>query len=145
MSRVLVTGCAGFIGSKVCRMLLEQGQAVVGVDNLNQAYDARLKEWRLSQLRGLPGFDFHQIDIADREGLGRLFAGGSFDAVINLAARAGVRQSLEDPWAYIDANLTGALNLLELCRAYGAPKLVLASTSSVYGGQRRALSGGLPH
>ena len=133
MSRVLVTGCAGFIGSKVCRMLLEQGHAVVGVDNLNQAYDIRLKEWRLSQLRSLPGFDFHQIDIADREGLGRLFAEGAFDAVINLAARAGVRQSLEDPWAYIDANLTGALNLLELCRAHGAPKLVLASTSSVYG------------
>ena len=133
MSRVLVTGCAGFIGSKVSHMLLEQGHAVVGVDNLNQAYDSRLKEWRLSQLRSLRGFDFHQIDIADREGLGRLFAGGSFDAVINLAARAGVRQSLEDPWAYIDANLTGALNLLELCGAYGAPKLVLASTSSVYG------------
>ncbi len=133
MSTVLVTGCAGFIGSRVCRMLLEQGHAVSGVDNLNQAYDARLKEWRLTQLRSLRGFDFHQIDIADREGLGRLFAGGSFDAVINLAARAGVRQSLEDPWAYIDANLTGALNLLELCRAYGAPKLVLASTSSVYG------------
>ena len=133
MSRVLVTGCAGFIGSKVCHVLLEQGRAVVGVDNLNQAYDARLKEWRLSQLRSLPGFDFHQIDIADREGLGRLFAGGAFDAVINLAARAGVRQSLEDPWAYIDANLTGTLNLLELCRVYGAPKLVLASTSSVYG------------
>lgn len=130
---VLVTGAAGFIGSNVAKLLLDQGREVVGMDNLNAAYDVRLKQWRLQQLEGYSRFSFHQADLADRGGLGTLFGSGDFQAVINLAARAGVRQSLEDPWAYYETNLTGTMNLLDLCRNHGVPKLVLASTSSVYG------------
>ncbi len=133
--RVLVTGCAGFIGWKVSEMLLDQGHTVVGVDNLNDAYDVRLKGWRLAQLEGRPGFLFHRLDITDRAGLSRLFSESHppFGAVINLAARAGVRQSVENPWVYFETNVTGTLNLLELCREYGVRKFILASTSSLYG------------
>ena len=137
--RVLVTGCAGFIGSRVCEMLLEEGHAVVGVDNLNDAYDVRLKHWRLARLEGRPGFAFHRLDIGDRNGMSELFKlhgadrKAPFDAVINLAARAGVRQSVENPWVYFETNTTGTLNLLELCREYSIAKFVLASTSSLYG------------
>src|SRR3990170_1079133 len=134
----LVTGCAGFIGSKVCELLLAHGHDVVGIDNLNDAYDTRLKEWRLRQLTLRPRFSFHHIDICDRPGLRQLFyhtplAAGSVDGVINLAARAGVRQSVENPWVYIETNVIGTLNLLELCREFDIQKLVLASTSSLYG------------
>ena len=135
--RVLVTGCAGFIGWKVAEELLEAGHRVVGVDNFNDAYDPRLKEWRLAQLRECSGFEFHRIDICDRDGLRALFRRGSFDAVVNLAARAGVRPSVEDPWTYYKTNVTGTLNLLELCREHGVKKFVLASTSSVYGNGER--------
>ncbi len=128
----LVTGCAGFIGSKVCERLGADGHTVLGVDNLNTAYDVRLKQWRLSRLGALPGFSFRQLDVSDRNAL-EAIPQRPIDAVINLAARAGVRQSLEDPWVYLTTNVTGTLNLLELCRARGIKKFVLASTSSVYG------------
>jgi nucleoside-diphosphate-sugar epimerase len=130
---VLVTGCAGFIGCRVSEMLLDAGHSVVGVDNLNDAYDVRLKEWRLSQVRPNSDFAFHHCDITDRGPLDRLFGKVPLDAVINLAARAGVRQSLEAPRCYYETNLVGSLNLLELCREFGVRKFVLASTSSVYG------------
>jgi nucleoside-diphosphate-sugar epimerase len=132
--QVLVTGAAGFIGSKVCELLLQQGSRVIGIDNINEAYDTRIKQWRLDQLTPLPGFTFHPVDITDRAALEqKVFDGQRYDAVINLAARAGVRQSVENPWVYIDTNVTGTLNLLELCRAHDIKKFVLASTSSLYG------------
>jgi UDP-glucuronate 4-epimerase len=146
MAHYLVTGVAGFIGSKVAAVLLTQGHSVLGLDNLNDAYDLRLKEWRLGQLGDEEGFSFRKVDITDREALYRLLddgrrtadggggsAGGLFDAVINLAARAGVRQSVRDPWVYVATNVTGTLNLLEFCRESGVGKFVLASTSSLYG------------
>jgi UDP-glucuronate 4-epimerase len=138
----LVTGAAGFIGSKVTELLLADGHTVVGVDNMNDAYDVRLKEWRLTQIVGHPCFEFHQLDIGDRAGTGRRSSRSSpiatrntspLAAIINLAARAGVRQSVENPWVYIETNTTGTLNLLELARQHGVPKFVLASTSSLYG------------
>ena len=131
---VLLTGVAGFIGSKVAELLLAEGHQVVGVDNLNDAYDPRLKQHRLDGLLGREGFDFARVDIVDRDALDRICSGyRPFDAVINLAARAGVRPSVEDPWVYVDTNITGTLNLLELCRWTGCDKFVLASTSSLYG------------
>lgn len=132
MACYLVTGCAGFIGSKVVELLLSQGHRVVGIDDLNDAYDVGLKHWRLTQLIGKPGFTFHRLDIVDHEALGQVFS-PEFDAVINLAARAGVIQSLENPRLYLETNVTGTLNLLELCREFGVNKFVLASTSSLYG------------
>jgi UDP-glucuronate 4-epimerase len=143
-----VTGVAGFIASKAAEFLPADGHTVVGVDNLNDAYDVRLKHWRLAQLEGRPGFEFHRLDITDREALRKLFqatadsrpptaettaVSGPWSAVINLAARAGIRQSVGNPWVYYQTNVTGTLNLLELCREYGVGKFVLASTSSLYG------------
>jgi nucleoside-diphosphate-sugar epimerase len=114
-------------------MLLDAGHSVVGIDNLNDAYDVRMKRYRLERLRNRPGFTFHQRDIADRAILELFPQGGpDFAAVINLAARAGVRASVENPWVYLETNVTGTLNLLELCRR-GIPKFILASTSSIYG------------
>ena len=113
MGHYLVTGAAGFIASKVVELLLDDGHTVTGLDNLNDAYDVRLKQWRLQRLR-CPGFDFRELDICDREALReQVFEGVSFDAVINLAARAGVRQSVADPHLYIQTNVEGALTLLE--------------------------------
>ena len=138
-STILLTGAAGFIASKVAELLLADGHTVVGVDNLNDAYDVRLKQWRLEQLKGHPNFQFNSVDICDQPGLHSLFerakrnGSAPFDGVINLAARAGVRQSVENPWVYIETNTTGTLNLLELCRTFGVGKFVLASTSSLYG------------
>ncbi len=140
MARYLVTGVAGFIASRLTEMLLDEGHTVIGLDNLNDAYDVRVKMYRLAQLEGRTGFTFHRVDIGDRHTLESelvdIYASSgaeNFDAVINLAARAGVRQSLENPWVYYDTNITGTLNLLEACRQYQIPKFILASTSSVYG------------
>jgi nucleoside-diphosphate-sugar epimerase len=135
MARYLVTGAAGFIGSKVAEQLLERGDAVVGIDNLNDAYDVRLKEWRLANLQARSGFSFQRIDISDRAAVSGLFASDRFDGVINLAARAGVRQSVENPWVYVETNSTGSLNLLGACLERGVGKFVLASTSSLYGAE----------
>ncbi len=137
MSTILVTGACGFIGWKVCEKLLAGGDTVVGVDNLDDAYDVRLKQWRLAQLQGRPGFAFHRVDISDRDGV-RSFGqssrkSGRVDAVVNLAARAGVRRSVTDPWVYVAANVNGTVNLLELCRELDVGSFVLASTSSLYG------------
>jgi UDP-glucuronate 4-epimerase len=134
MADYLVTGAAGFIASRVIEMLLDQGHRVLGVDNLNRAYDVRMKEYRLARLQRRPGFTFRRIDIAQREEVEELLREeGAFEAVINLAARAGVRSSVEDPWSYLETNTLGTLNLLEFCRKKGIAKFVLASSSSVYG------------
>ena len=130
MANYLVTGAAGFIGSRVSEMLIEQGHTVSGVDNLNDAYDVRMKEYRLQKLQSLPGFTFQKLNISDCKAVEILPA---FDAVINLAARAGVRASVENPWTFYETNLSGTLNLLELCRQKGIRKFILASTSSIYG------------
>ncbi|NUQ64680.1 MAG: GDP-mannose 4,6-dehydratase [Pirellulales bacterium] len=130
----LVTGCAGFIASRVTGLLLEAGHRVVGVDNLNDAYDPRLKHWRLGRLKSHTAFRFRQMDISDRTSVEQLFEeDGPFGGVVNLAARAGVRTSVEDPWVYYRANCEGTLNLLDACRGYGVRKFLLASTSSLYG------------
>jgi UDP-glucuronate 4-epimerase len=136
VANYLVTGAAGFIGSNVVAQLVERGDTVLGVDSLNDAYDVRLKEWRLRQLRRLDGFAFERADITDRDAMARVFedADDLFDGVINLAARAGVRPSVENPWIYDAANNTGTLNLLDLCVRHDVPKFVLSSTSSLYGG-----------
>jgi len=136
MEYYLVTGVAGFIGWKVAEFLLKDGKAVLGVDNLNDAYDVRLKEWRLKQLKNLENFKFYQIDLADFKKTETLFKNHSILAIIHLAARAGVRASLENPWVYVDSNITATLNLLELMKNFNIKKMVLASTSSVYAGQR---------
>lgn len=132
--RTLVTGCAGFIGAKVSEALARDGHEVVGVDNLNDAYDVRLKNWRLEQIRRRPGLTVQQIDITHEGALSELGERCQFDAVVNLAARAGVRQSLLTPDVYYGTNVEGTLRLLEFCRARGIPKFVLASTSSLYAG-----------
>jgi UDP-glucuronate 4-epimerase len=134
MSTYLVTGAAGFIAFKVIDLLLEEGNTVVGMDNLNSAYDPRLKQWRLDQLKTRKNFVFYQQDICNREALDEIARKHkTFQAVINLAARAGVRFSVEDPWAFLDSNVTGTLNLLEFCRNNEIGKFILASTSSIYG------------
>ncbi|MFH1523845.1 MAG: NAD-dependent epimerase/dehydratase family protein [Chloroflexota bacterium] len=130
MANYLVTGAAGFIGARISETLIEQGNTVVGLDNLNDAYDVRVKEYRLQKLQALPGFTFQKLDISDRGSVEKLPA---FDAVINLAARAGVRASVENPWAFVETNVVGTLNMLELCRQKGIKKFILASTSSIYG------------
>jgi len=130
MANYLVTGAAGFIGSRVSEMLIEQGHTVTGIDNLNNAYDVRMKEYRLRKLLQLPGFSFLKLDISERTSIEGLPA---FDAVINLAARAGVRASVENPWVFVETNVVGTLNLLEMCRQKGIKKFILASTSSIYG------------
>lgn len=133
MSRVLVTGVAGFIGSHVALRLLEQGVEVVGIDNLNDYYDVALKRARLARITGHAGFRFRELDITDRVAMALLFDEGRFDKVVHLAAQAGVRYSLENPSAYTDTNITGFLHVLEGCRRAGVAHLVYASSSSVYG------------
>jgi len=136
---VLVTGAAGFIGYHVCERLLERGDTVIGIDNVNDYYDVKLKEARLARLQGRNGFTFHKADIADHEGLQQVVAkAGGAQRVVHLAAQAGVRYSIENPFAYVTANLVGHMSILELCRHQeGFENLVYASSSSVYGGNTK--------
>jgi UDP-glucuronate 4-epimerase len=136
-SAILVTGAAGFIGYHVARRLLERGEVVVGLDNLNRYYDVRLKQARLAQLKPFARFTFHKLDLTDRNGLAKLFARYRFRRVVHLAAQAGVRYSLVDPHAYVNSNVVGFLNVLEGCRRVQVEHLVYASTSSVYGNHTR--------
>jgi UDP-glucuronate 4-epimerase len=134
MAHYLVTGAAGFIAARVSEMLLDDGHTVFGVDNLNNAYDVRVKEYRLKRLTSRKGFTFERMDISrweEVEELGDKI--GTVDAVINLAARAGVRSSVIDPWVFVETNMIGTLNLLELCCRQNISKFILASTSSLYG------------
>jgi UDP-glucuronate 4-epimerase len=131
--KVLVTGAAGFIGFHLSKRLLENGINVVGLDNLNAYYSVKLKEDRLAHFEGYPRFTFIRLDLADRGGMERLFSEHAFDVVVHLAAQAGVRYSLQNPHAYIDANIVGSMNILEGCRHHGVKHLVFASSSSVYG------------
>ena len=132
-TKILVTGAAGFIGFSLSRQLLDQGHEVFGIDNLNDYYDVGLKKSRLAQIEGNSGFQFEQIDLADRPNIKKLFKQNRFDYVVNLAAQAGVRYSIQNPEAYIDSNLTGFGNILEGCRHTQVKHLVYASSSSVYG------------
>jgi UDP-glucuronate 4-epimerase len=135
--KVLVTGAAGFIGSTLSHALLNRGEEVVGIDNLNDYYDVRLKQSRLDRLRPRKGFVFHKLDIVERRPMDELFAAEKFDAVMHLAAQAGVRYSIENPAAYTDANIVGFLHILEGCRHSKVGHLVFASSSSVYGANTR--------
>jgi nucleoside-diphosphate-sugar epimerase len=135
MSAYLLTGVAGFIGSRVAEFLLEDGHVVFGVDNMNDAYDVRLKEYRLGKLLGRKNFHYKKLDIAEKTVINTLadWLPDEVAGVINLAAWSGTRLCLSNPWIYIDTNVTGSLNMLELCRYQGIKKVILASTSSVYG------------
>ena len=134
MAKIMVTGIAGFIGSHLGKRLLEQGDEVVGLDNLNPYYDVSLKEARLARMLDQKrNIRFHKLDLADREGVAQVFADERPDTVVNLAAQAGVRYSLQNPHAYVDSNLVGFANILEGCRHWGVRHLVFASSSSVYG------------
>ena len=133
MATILVTGAVGFIGYHLTQRLLANGHEVVGLDNLNDYYDVKLKEARLARLLGRPGFDFVKLDLADQPGMRALFLASKFECVVNLAAQAGVRYSLTHPHTYINSNIVGFLNILEGCRHSGVGHLVFASSSSVYG------------
>lgn len=132
MANYLVAGAAGFIGARTSELLIRDGHTVVGIDNMNDAYDRRMKEYRLRRLQTSPEFTFHQLDISDKSIVDR-FKDQTFEGVINLAARAGVRASVDNPWVFVESNVTGTLNLLEICRQTGTKKFVVASTSSIYG------------
>jgi UDP-glucuronate 4-epimerase len=136
--KLLVTGAAGFIGAQTCRVLLDRGDKVVGIDNLNSYYDVSLKQARLATLKDKPGFTFQKIDLADQAAISALFQQERFDRVVNLAAQAGVRYGTENPHAYAASNLTGFLNILEGCRHTKVQHLVYASSSSVYGASTRS-------
>lgn len=131
--RVLVTGCAGFIGMHTCLRLLDRGDQVIGIDNLNDYYDVHLKEDRLARLSEVDGFTFHKLDITDQLGVAALFLDAGIQSVVHLAAQAGVRYSLKNPQVYIQSNLLGFTNILEGCRNHQIGHLVFASSSSVYG------------
>lgn len=141
---ILLTGCAGFVGWKTTELLLDQGHRVTGIDNLNDQYDSRLKTWRLAQLQPRQGFTFHKCDIEDGPAMERLFGANAFDAVINLAARGGVRASQENPHVYLGTNAVGNLNVLECMRRQAVGKYVLSSTSSLYAGQDMPFRESLP-
>jgi UDP-glucuronate 4-epimerase len=134
---ILVTGAAGFIGYHLAARLLSEGRPVIGVDNLNAYYDPRLKRARLRRLAGYPAFEFIEADLAERTAAEAIFARNRFDVVVHLAAQAGVRHSLENPHVYIDANVTGFLHVLEGCRRQEIERLIYASSSSVYAGNRK--------
>ena len=131
--KTLVTGAAGFIGNELALRLTERGDEVTGIDNLNDYYDVSLKQARLARLKDHPNFSFKKLDIADRPAMQQLFAEQKFERVVNMAAQAGVRYSIENPQAYIDSNLVGFANILEGCRQTKVKHLVFASSSSVYG------------
>lgn len=135
--KILVTGAAGFIGAATCHALLDRGEEVTGLDNLNAYYDPALKQARLDRLLARPGFTFAKLDLADRAGMEALFARGAFKRVVHLAAQAGVRYAVENPHSYVDSNLVGTLHVLEGCRHHRVEHLVYASTSSVYGANAR--------
>ena len=137
MSKILVTGAAGFIGFHLCKRLLARGDEVVGLDNVNEYYDVRLKQDRLAQLEGRPGFRFVKVDLADKDTMADVFRREQFQVVVNLAAQAGVRYSLTNPHAYVESNLVGFMNVLEGCRHSNVKHLVYASSSSVYGANTR--------
>ena len=134
MANYLVTGAAGFIGARTSELLINDGHTVVGIDNVNDAYDPRMKEYRLRKLQAMPGFTFHKLDISEKATIEH-FVSQKFDGIINLAARAGVRYSVENPWIFVESNMIGTLNLLEICRQTGTKKFVVASTSSIYGAE----------
>lgn len=144
MKTILLTGVAGFIEWRTAELLLNRGFKVIGIDNMNDYYDVRLKDYRLSKLNKLDGFTFYKEDIENIEFLKKLFKENDIDAVVNLAARAGVRYSLENPFIYMTTNAIGTLNLLECCRQYGTKKFVLASTSSIYAGSPMPFKEDLP-
>jgi UDP-glucuronate 4-epimerase len=144
MKNVLLTGCAGFIGYHTAKALVRDGHNVVGIDNLNEYYDPRLKQHRLDHLTTLLRFKFQCIDIENLDALKLLFSENKFDVIFNLGARAGVRTSIENPFIYLSTNATGSLNLLELAKIHSVPKFVLASTSSLYAGQSMPFSERLP-
>lgn len=142
--KILVTGCAGFIGWKVSEELLKRGYHVVGIDNVNDYYDQKIKFWRLEKLQQHKNFTFYKIDIEDFDSLKEIFQDNMFSVVINEAARAGVKSSLEDPWTYFSTNVYGTMNLLNIMKEFGVKKFVLASTSSLYAGQKMPFSENLP-
>src|SRR5690606_19848174 len=135
--KVLVTGAAGFIGAAVCQRLIKEGACVVGLDSLNNYYDVKLKEYRLRPLLEMDGFIFKKMDVSDRESIELLFRRERFHRVIHLAAQAGVRHSLNAPFDYVDSNLVGMMTILEGCRNNQVDHLVYASSSSVYGMNRK--------
>lgn len=134
--KILVTGAAGFIGFHLCKHLLQRGDTVIGIDNVNSYYEVSLKENRIAQLIPWPEFTFYKLDLCDKLGMENLFSEHKFDAVANLAAQAGVRYSLQNPYAYVDSNLVGFANVLECCRHQEVKHLVFASSSSVYGSNK---------
>ncbi len=136
-AKILVTGAAGFIGFHLSKQLLSLGYTVIGLDNLNDYYDVNLKESRLSILIASDNFSFHNIDLQDKESLDKLFSTSQFDYVVNLAAQAGVRHSITNPYTYLESNITGFLNILEACRHYPVKHLLYASSSSVYGANKK--------
>lgn len=144
MKTILLTGTSGFIGCKTAEIFLKGGNKVVGIDNMNDYYDVRLKEYRLNILRKYENFEFFNVDIENFDALQDVFDSSKFSGVVNLAARAGVRYSLEDPFVYVRTNTIGTLNLLELCKSFGVKKFVLASTSSLYAGQPMPFKEDLP-
>ena len=135
--KILVTGAVGFIGYNLCESLLRDGYDVLGIDNINDYYDKSLKYARLEKLKKYKKFNFEKIDIIDRESLGRSFQSFNPQKVVNLAAQAGVRYSIENPYAYLDSNLIGFLNIIELCRHNKVQGLIYASSSSVYGANKK--------
>jgi nucleoside-diphosphate-sugar epimerase len=144
MGKIIVTGAAGFIGSKISEKLLAENREVIGIDNLNDYYDIRLKDWRLNCLKKNSHFQFYPVDIEGINGLRKIFQEHEIEGVLNLAARAGVRYSMENPFVYLSTNAMGNLNLLDICREFEINKYILASTSSLYAGQSTPFTENLP-